>query len=360
MKLDYRLFPVIIVILFIMYMFFNKTIERMENTTPTPTPTKPTTESNVSGPLACGTTPSSEADIQAAFGNSAKEACNKISTAAENIEAAMGGVTNILQNYPVFSLVNPNNYRAGDTTVKDEARRIIDASLSLCEITKIQQMIEQMATSLQTNIIDNTQCTYCNPPPELLKYIGAPKCEVSGVKQINVSEVQQKAVLNALISTLLTKTSSVDAQALATVLQKTEGLLSGNQSFEKKGCDYLDSSMSSTQYFEQISSCAQNASNIQENIVRFCGNIGDVVQQNQSTMLQTCLGDVAKEVTQDIVRNQDISSNTNIKQESTGLSTAAIIAIIVACIIISVISSFIGRWVIKRAAAANPVIAAAL
>lgn len=337
MKLDYRLFPVTIVVLFIIYMFFNKTIEQMENTTPLP-------PSKASGPLACGTTPSSEAEIKAAFGESAREACRIISSRADEIEAAYGGMSEITKNIPILGWTNPNNWRAGDATVTDEGRRIINTNLSSCEITNIQQITEQMASSLQQNIIDNTKCIYCNPPtPELAKYIidavGAPNCSVSGVKQINVSEIQQKAVLNALISTLLNKKASLDAQAFAKVLQKTESILSGDTTYERKSCDLVDTDMSTTQYFDQISSCVQNASNIQENIINFCGNIGDVVQQNQSKMLQTCLGDVKKEVTQNVDVTQDISRRDDISQESTGLSTAAIIAIIAGIIIFCCLSS---------------------
>jgi hypothetical protein len=224
------------------------------------------------------------------MGDTAAEACSRISTEAENIKAAAGGTSGVIDS--IWGALSPKNYSSGDNETEDIITNIINTNLSECEILKIDNDCNNSSAGSQTNIIDTTDCALCtNPDPQFLLEnpdIIEKVCSVSGVSQQNASEIEQTCTIHSAIETLLQKTNSVEAQALAEVLQESTGLLSGDNSYTSDNCTLLNTDMSSAQYIENRSSCSNEISINQENIIKACGAT-NVIQENNYKNLQTCL-----------------------------------------------------------------------
>lgn len=249
---------------------------------------------------------------------SAAEACRKISSRAEEIEAEYGGVSEIMKNVPFVSLFNPNNYKAGDTSSKDTMRNIINSSISQEDITKIANECKPISTSVQRNVIniDLSGCKYCENNP----------CEVSvtNVTQENIDIVEQTCMMETAIEALMKNTKSIDSQALAQTLQKTKDLLSGKAESSKDNCNVLNSSMSSKSYLESISACAQAASVDQENkIDAGCAasiDVSNIIQANRAKKLQECI--INATVDKQLVAEEEakLKGSSESTQESAGLN----------------------------------------
>lgn len=215
----------------------------------------------------------------------AAEACKRISTEAEKIKAHYGGTKGVLEeiggilSFGLSKAVNPQNYAAGDNKSDNTVRNIINTNLSSCEITKIENTCKNTSVVYQENEINLEPCYFC-------KYN---RCNVKGVRQTNKSIIDQQCAMRLLISALTEKTDSVKAQALAKVAQETEGLLSGNTNTRTENCNIIDKDMSSKKYLEQKSECLNELSTTQINRIIGCGDILDIVQENESNQIQKCL-----------------------------------------------------------------------
>ena len=82
-------------------------------------------------------------DQIAAMGETAKDACNKISSEAENIKAHYGGINNIVKN------MNPLNiFKSEDNEVDDRITNIMHNNLSTCDVTKIENACANSSSTL--------------------------------------------------------------------------------------------------------------------------------------------------------------------------------------------------------------------
>lgn len=248
----------------------------------------------------------------------AAEACKKISSRAEEITAAYSGQAKVLQNLPIYSLFNPNNYRAGDTSSNDIMRNIINSTMTQEDITKISNSCNPLSTSIQKNIInvDLRNCPYCDTNPC--------KISMSNISQQNIDEVTQICMLQTAIEILLQNKKSIDAQALAQTLQKTQDLLSGKASSSKDNCNIINSSMTSESYLESIQKCALESQNDQENrIDAACASsidIVNVIQENRNKKFQECI--INATVDKALLSEEDVKATVKAesKQESIGLN----------------------------------------
>lgn len=276
----------------------------------------------VDGAPQCSDQVSSE-DQLAQLGETAKDACNKISSEAEKIKAHYGGIENVAKSLPVLNLFNPSSYKSGDTSSEEMMRNIVNTNLSECDIAKIESDCKNTASSVQSNIIDNSQCPACSDP-EILR-INPAICSVSGVKQTNKANISQSCTLQSAIQSLRQKTNSVDAQALANVMQEANGLLTGRGTHQSENCNVVDTDMSSRSYLETKASCANNLAVDQKNHLGVCGQVTDVIQQNKFDSMQSCVieNTVSKEAVLDA--EAKMKQQTDIKQEGTGVTTAALI-----------------------------------
>jgi hypothetical protein len=277
---------------------------------------------------------SAPADI-ATMGTVARDACNKISTRAEEIEAQYNGAANIAKNIPIASLFNPNNYRAGDNTTNDTMRNIINVNMSTCDIQKIENDCKNSSANMQTNIVDNSQCKWC----------ATNECKLDGIQQTNAATINQRCVAQSAIETLLKKKNSIDAQALAKVLQKTENILSGNNTVTTENCNVLNTDLSTQKYLEDITKCANNLGIDQENSIKFCGGITDVIQDNQFKSFQDCLAVSGVKTTFDIESETKTKDKIDVEQESKGVDSITMFWIILIIIIVLLcLSSSSGAW----------------
>lgn len=255
----------------------------------------------------CGHPAPTDKQIEA-MGKTAKEVCNKISSKAEEIEAHYKGTSGVLDS--LWGALSPANYKAGDNTTEDMVRNIINTNLSSCDIQKISNDCVNSSASTQANIIDNSQCEYCKNN----------LCEIKNVTQENKIKMSQKCSIQSAMETLLKKTSSVDAQALAQVLQKSQDILSGSNNFKKENCNTLNADMSNKSYLEHRSNCANKLSLDQNNSIKFCGNVTDIIQKNQFDGLQECILSASGSVGVDTSGDIKSKTDTEGQQENKGLN----------------------------------------
>lgn len=238
------------------------------------------------------------ADQIQALGQTARDACNRISSRAEEIKAHYNGAKGVIDAAMTF--LSPNNYKAGDNTSTDIMRNIINTNLSSCDINKIQMDCVNSSVNVQTNSIDNTQCVYCQTH----------QCTIKNVTQENIARIAQTCILQSAISTLLKKTASVDSQALAKVMQEAQGILSGNNTFQKENCSIIAPDLSTAKYIETKSSCINRLAIDQGNTIKFCGDVTDIIQKNQFDAYQKCLMDST------VVSESEFSDTTKITHQS--------------------------------------------
>ena len=248
----------------------------------------------------------------------AAEACRKISSKAEEIEAQYNGIANIIANVPFSSLFNPNNYKSGDNTSNDMMRNIINTNLSKCEVENISTSCSNMAGSIQSNVIDTTMCHICTDVDPKL-------CVIKGNVQINEAKASQTCNMKLAIKSLSEKTTSVDAQALAKVMQKVEGVLSGNNKTLSENCNIISQDLSTTSYLNQKSSCINTLNLTQENILKGCAFI-DNVQKNLSEQIQECIIGVDTQKQDKFNATAEIKKEIVTEQATKGIDQTALIA----------------------------------
>ena len=262
----------------------------------------------------------------------AAEACRKISSRAEELEAEYGGIANLAQTINPLSFLNPQSYKAGDNKTDDMMRNIINTTVSQESITKISNECAPIATSTQRNeIVTSTKdCKFCDTYPC--------KITVKNVSQENVDIVAQTCMMQTAIDILLQNTKSIDAQALAQTLQKTQGALSGSNIATKQSCNVVNSNMSSKDYLENIAKCAQVSSTDQTNIIDVgCAaitEVGNIIQKNRAEKLQECIIGTTVDKTLLAEEETKVAAAAKSEQESTGVEMWASIASSCSCCIV--------------------------
>jgi hypothetical protein len=232
----------------------------------------------------CGAEPVKPTDVlilteYATPTDNARTACDRVSTRAENLKEEAKGRENLVNG--ILGWLTPNNLAAGENKVIDSVRNIIERNLSTCDIKNINQSCGNTSTVVQSNVLDNSECSYCKDNPS--------KCLYENVNQINDSTIKQICTMNAVITHLATKKNDVDALALTKILQETSGLLSGNNEVQTEKCNVVRDDMSSKQYSDIRQDCLQQAAVKQENIIKACGVLKNVTQKNISDLNQECV-----------------------------------------------------------------------
>ena len=255
-------------------------------------------------------------------------ACRTISSEADKITAAANGQANVLANVPLFSLFDPNNYKSGTNALADSMRNIITTNLSSCEMQKITNTCSNTSSINQQNVIDNTKCTYCNNN----------LCTLNGDTQTNNATIQQTCTIQAALQALTEKTNSVQAQALAQVLQKANGVLSGNNNVSTDNCNIISQDLSSQSYLDQKNSCLNSVSLDQLNSLQFCGNVAGSIQSNLSNQIQKCMDSQTISTTNTATTDTAAAVVTKSDQASTGIDTSAsiisgIVSVVFSCLL---------------------------
>ncbi len=257
----------------------------------------------------------------------AAEACKKISSEAEKIIAdgkskaatariiagAFGAILGGPVYAPVAIVANPANYKGGNNTAETMTRNIIERDLSNDQKQTIISNCVNSDVNLQKNVINNTMCPICETQ----------ECVAENISQNNIVNHIQRCILQNALKTLLTKTDNLDAQTLATVIQKTEGLLTGDNDFKSENCNIVRTDMSSKQYFDARNKCSNQLNEDQINNIIFCGDMNDVYQNNQRKSLQDCINSLTYESTENQTSNITVKDEVKIDQKTTGLTASS-------------------------------------
>ena len=280
---------------------------------------------------------SSAADNSLAGTQNAAEACRKISTKAEEIQATLDGAAKTAKAIgqvfnPFSSLMNPESYKAGDNKSADVTKNIISNTMSDCEITKISKSCSNSVAASQTNSIDAQGCKYCQDKG----------CDLTNIKQENKMKVQQLCVMQTAINELLKKKNSVDAQALAKVLQKASAPLSGNNTSTTENCNVISNDLSTTKYLEDKSNCVNSIVADQKNEIKACGKATGLMQKNDFSAIQKCM--MGSDITSDtsLEGETKVKSSSDVTQDSTGVTPAASAGSLSVCLSFLCASSIAG------------------
>ncbi len=257
--------------------------------------------------------------IKEHFGETAQDACRQISTRAEEIKAAYNGNAELMN--AAWGFLSPNNYKSGDNTSNNMMRNIINVDMRQEDIAKINSSCINSSASNQTNEINTADCPFCHTN----------RCDISDVTQTNTSESSQMCGIKSAIEILMKKTDSVDAQALARALQEASGQMSGDNTSNNSNCNIVNKDMSSKQYFEHLSSCANRMSVDQRNTIDSCGSVMNVIQSNQSKKLQECVIGVEDRRTTETNSNTVVVGSSFTDQLTKG-SVAASLCILCLCL----------------------------
>jgi hypothetical protein len=260
---------------------------------------------------------------------SAADACKKISSDADKIKANWDGAAKVAGQLNPLALI-VNGLKGGENNLDTETRNIINETITSDMKTKIDQACANTAANFQSNVIDTTKCEYCNR-------FG---CDITNVQQLNASDVVQDCTLTSAVTALMKQGSDSNAQALAQAIQKSQGILSGNNTMTGDTCNVINKDISASTYLETIARCANEATSNQENILSNCGNATNVVQKNINKQIQDCIIGNVVDTSTDQTATTKVTSEVDSEQESTGIdTTVSIIFSIVCCLsVCSIIS----------------------
>jgi hypothetical protein len=284
-------------------------------------------------------------------GMNAAQACQKISTRADEIKAQMDGYAKVAQNANPFAFLNPQSYKGGDNTSDNMMRNILNTNISTEENTKIQNTCNNSSVGSQINSLDNSNCPACQTHPEL--------CTFHNITQSNSATSNQSCLLQATTSALLQKSSSIDAQALAKALQKSQDALSGNNSSSNQQCNVVNTNMTAKQYLEQITKCANQNSLDQNNTIKACGQVFDVIQKNSMDNIQKCVISSTSTVQDTSTSDSKASGSATTEQTSIGINTTYLMIAVALCCCSSFCTSSLLAMVGSSTVQDNPQLLAA-
>lgn len=214
---------------------------------------------------------------------------------------------------------------------QNEAIQIIDRNISQEKKLEIENQCMQSTLSEQINNIDNRNCPTCNygiiyddegkyidkiPANELMKLTNNNPggfCNIENIQQTNLSNLQNKCIINNIISELMKAQSDIQSHALARLMaqsQETWDYSGGGASFS---CQDINQNLSQKDYLNIINTCAQGSSILQQNIITHCGKAINISQNNLSTTLNECIHDKVqkKQTVVDSNINATIKDNKN-------------------------------------------------
>lgn len=285
--------------------------------------------------------------IEGLDANNAADLCRQISSEADNIRAKAKGDAELAKNViHAFSPLNAiiDAAKGGDNEIETELRNIMDTSISPEVKTQITNTCNNVASSIMSNVIDNTQCEYCKKN----------ECPISNVTQENVSSSQQDCILNSIVTNLLKAQNDTNSQALAEAIQKSQGALSGDNTKSDNMCNIVNTNISPKSYLESINQCANQIDNDLKNELKGCAAVTNVIQRNQIQNLQACITSATTDTKLDIENKADVGSGSTSNQSSEGISQWASLgsffSLCIGCIVCSLIVGFVSNTATERIA----------
>ncbi|KAI9183768.1 uncharacterized protein BJ171DRAFT_525847 [Polychytrium aggregatum] len=213
-------------------------------------------------------------------------------------------------------------FDSGSNQVSNQTRNVIGTTMSDSDVKNIVNACSNNMAAYQTNVIDNSQCEYCKTHD----------CSMANISQTNVNDAVQQCTMTSMVQTLMAQTNSVDSQAVASAIQKAQGLLSGSNSSSNNNCNLVSTNMDTSTYLNLQNSCASQLSAIQKNQFAPCATAIGIIQSNSNKSYQQCMLD-NKAITQIAQGNTTkTSSQFSSDQTTSGLDSTAIIALVAACL----------------------------
>lgn len=262
----------------------------------------------------------------------AAQACKTISSKADIIKASFDGAADLAASFQSF--MNPRNYKAGDNTTTNTMRNIINVNLSKCEIEKIHNACENSIATYQKNELSTKDCEWCDTHG----------CTLKGNIQKNTVKANNICNIRFASKALSEKTSSVDAQALAKVLQETDGLLSGSNTAKVENCNLIDHDLSSQNYLETKNNCLNDIASTQINTIQACGSILENIQENDALAVQECMLGTKLDKTDIVGAETKTKQETLVDQVSKGVTMEGMLSSSVSSFISSSLFLVIGFY----------------
>jgi hypothetical protein len=227
----------------------------------------------------------------------------------------------------------------GTADTKSEVINRIRNKLRSEQITKLKQVCENQVILSGSNIIDGTPCE--ESYKELLEqgFISSEQymklkenIVIDGVVQIIDTKVKNSCAFRAVSEMLSNMDNSIDNQAFLEVMAESQGILSSANT-DTKVCNDISTDISSCNYLSNNQCCLNKAIISQENIIKTCGKVSNVLQKSREEVINQCMG-----VTDTKVKSDQKSSTINkIEVEASSKSvgvTAAFLAMVVVIIIL--------------------------
>jgi hypothetical protein len=257
----------------------------------------------------------------------AAEACKTISSAADNIKATSSGIADIIGTFGSF--MNPRNYGA-DNEVSTQIRNNYNIDLSTEDVKKIRNSCENVTSNVQSNSIDFSKCKYCETN----------MCTVKNVTQRNAAKSTSDCQINSLIDTLMKKEFTVDSMAVIKAVQDAKGAVSNN-SANTNICTNVNQDMSTTQYFENVSNCANKTIGKQTNALSTCGDLMDVIQENTIDGFSKCMNNATNTASTYITSEIKLKTEADNKQTADSTISPMMIfgSILCSCIVLIILSA---------------------
>lgn len=292
----------------------------------------------------------------------AKEACQVIASRVEEIEAEWGGKAEFAKQIGkinpfnrLFSFADPESYRSGENKTKTITRNVINTDLSVEDRKVINDRCDMISASTQENIIsvNTNDCPYCidviklkadlalaNKDPSIIS-----ECTIRNVNQSNRNLSKQTCMIKTSIEILREKKNSVDAQALAEVLQKAQNPISGSNASLTENCNVVSTDMSSKSYFEKNFTCNELAKSDQKNAITGCSAFQDIVQTNSNRQYQECMNEMAEKSQEKTEQDVLAKITTTVKQYTEGVSPLAMMSCSLSCLLSSIIPSVVLAYI---------------
>lgn len=151
----------------------------------------------------------------------------------------------------------------------------------------VQGVCKNKISSIQSNILDNTECvTALKDNPQALKILLDKIGNISNITMENKNTNIQQCVISTYIQALNKQEANIDNSALIQIMQKASGLLSNNES-KLNQCQFVSNRNTACTYVKSTSCCFNDNSNVQENILK-CVGANNVILRNQNDNLQFC------------------------------------------------------------------------
>jgi hypothetical protein len=217
---------------------------------------------------------------------------------------------------------------------------INNTSISTTDITNIFNTCTNASSAIQKNdILQSPECIatigkICNGNLQCITEMSS----VKDIDQTNNQTVKLNCIINNLLKTISSKEVNMENVAQLSTLQKASGLMTSNSDLTSN-CNQVNNDISSSNYLNAITKCANEYSTMQINTLNTCGNVSNITQKSTNDFFSECYAG------QEIFKEDTVSvksfNKANIKTEQTAdtsMSSASSLVIIIILVISGVLA----------------------